>query len=131
MNRRQLFGQAAAAGAVGVPVIGTTTARHAALAQPTTGRMKRDIEGFERRVELIRQSLDIPGMSVAVLRQQAVIFARGFGVVDLTNDTKATENTPFPRRSFVTSWPAICTSQTYRGARMDHNLRSRAQQPRG
>jgi CubicO group peptidase (beta-lactamase class C family) len=48
------------------------------------------LERFERRAELLRQSLDIPGMSVAVRHQQAVVFARGFGVVDLANDTKAT-----------------------------------------
>jgi CubicO group peptidase (beta-lactamase class C family) len=95
-NRRYFLGRAAAAGAVGVPVIGTMSAPRAALAQPTAVRMQRDIERFERRIELIRQSLDIPGMSVAVLHRQAVIFARGFGVVDLTNNTKATENTPYP-----------------------------------
>jgi len=47
----------------------------------------RDTERFERRVELIRQSLDIPGMSVAVLHKQEVILARGLGVVDLTQGT--------------------------------------------
>jgi CubicO group peptidase (beta-lactamase class C family) len=105
VNRRHFLGRAAAAGAVGVPVIGTVTARQTALAQPATVGMKRNIERFERRVDLIRQSLDIPGMSVAVLHQQAVIFARGFGVVDLAKNTKATENTPYPatRRGVQTS----------------------------
>src|SRR5262245_51905013 len=95
MNRRHFLGRAAA-GAVALSAAKTMKARHGALAQPATVGMKHDIERFERRIELIRQSLDIPGMSVAVLHQQAVIFARGFGVVDLAKETKATENTPYP-----------------------------------
>jgi CubicO group peptidase (beta-lactamase class C family) len=106
MNRRHFLGRAAAAGALGVPVIGIMRAHHAALAQPTTVSMKCDIERFERRVELIRQSLDIPGTSVAVLHQQALIFARGFGVVDLAKDTKATENTPYPIASLTKTFAA-------------------------
>jgi CubicO group peptidase (beta-lactamase class C family) len=106
MNRRHFLGRAAAAGALGVPVIGIMRAQHAALAQPTTVSMKCDIERFERRVELIRQSLDIPGMSVAVLHQQALNFARGFGVVDLAKDTKATENTPYPIASLTKTFAA-------------------------
>src|SRR5438128_5755511 len=119
MNRRHLLGRAAAAGAVGVPVIGTMRARHAALAQPTTVNTKRDIERFERRVELIRQSLDIPGMSVAVLHQQAVIFAGGFGVVDLAKDTKATENTPYPIASLTKTFATAVIMRLVEAGQLD------------
>jgi hypothetical protein len=47
--------------------------------------------------ECHRQSLDIPGISVAVLHKRAIILARGFGVVDIAKGTAATENTPSNR----------------------------------
>ena len=81
--------------------------------------MRRDIERFERRVELIRQSLDIPGMSVAVLHQQAVIFARGFGVVDLAKDTKATENTPYPIASLTKTFAAAVIMRLVEAGKLD------------
>src|SRR5262249_26628759 len=105
MNRRHFLGRAmATAAAIATPVIGTMRERHAALAQPVEAGM--NVERVERRVELIRQSLDIPGMSVAVLHRQAVIFARGFGVVDLANQTKATEITPYPIASLTKTFAA-------------------------
>jgi CubicO group peptidase (beta-lactamase class C family) len=55
--------------------------------------MTRDIEKFEKRLDLIRQSLGIPGMSAAVLHKQAIVLARGFGVVAIAKGTAATENT--------------------------------------
>jgi CubicO group peptidase (beta-lactamase class C family) len=102
-----------------MPVIGTMSARHAALAQPTAVRMQRDIERFERRIELIRQSLDIPGMSVAVLHRQAVIFARGFGVVDLMSNTKATENTPYPIASLTKTFAAAVIMRLVEAGKLD------------
>jgi CubicO group peptidase (beta-lactamase class C family) len=118
MNRRYFLGRAAA-GAFGVPVIGAVRARHAALAQPTTVSINRDIERFERRVELIRQSLDTPGMSVAVLHQQTVIFARGFGVVDLAKDTKATENTPYPIASLTKTFATAVIMRLVEAGKLD------------
>lgn len=74
-------------------------------AQVTVGSM-RDTEWFERRVELIRQSLEIPGMSVAVLHRQEVILARGLGVVDLARGTPASEHTPYPIASLTKTFAA-------------------------
>jgi CubicO group peptidase (beta-lactamase class C family) len=119
MNRRDFLGRAAAAGVAGAPVLELSGARHAALAQPTTIGMKRNIERFEKRVELIRQSLDIPGMSVAVLHEQAVILARGFGVVDLANGTKATENTPYPIASLTKTFAAALIMRLVEVGKLD------------
>lgn len=81
--------------------------------------MKRNAERFERRVELIRQSLDIPGMSVAVLHQQSVILARGFGVVDLANGTKATETTPYPIASLTKTFAAAVIMRLVEAGKLD------------
>jgi CubicO group peptidase (beta-lactamase class C family) len=104
LNRRKLLGLAAA-GAASLP-ISTPMTGAIAQPQPGTSSMTRDIEKFERRLDLIRQSLDIPGMSVAVLHKQAVILARGFGVVDMMKETAATENTPYPIASLTKTFAA-------------------------
>ena len=62
----------------------------------TTGRMARDLQEFERRCDLLRQVLAIPGMSIAVVHAQEVVLARGFGIVDLAEGTPAAVNTPYP-----------------------------------
>jgi CubicO group peptidase (beta-lactamase class C family) len=43
----------------------------------------------------LRKTLRIPGMSVAVLKEQHVAFAKGFGYADIENQIQATENTPY------------------------------------
>lgn len=63
-------------------------------------------ERFARRADLIRQSLDVPGMSLAVLHKQAVILARGFGLVDVASGTSATETTPYPIASITKTFAA-------------------------
>lgn len=43
----------------------------------------------------MQQALKIPGMSVAVLKDQQVIWSRGFGYADLENNIKASSTTPY------------------------------------
>jgi CubicO group peptidase (beta-lactamase class C family) len=111
MHRRDLL-RRAVGGAIGI------TLPRAARAQATVGRMRR-IERFEQRVELIRQSLDIPGMSVAVLHQQEVIMARGFGVVDLVQATPASEHTPYPIASLTKTFAAAVIMRLVEEGKLD------------
>jgi CubicO group peptidase (beta-lactamase class C family) len=116
INRRNLLRVAAA---VSLPIpIGL---RGSALAQPRTGtdRMTRDIENFEKRLDLIRRSLDIPGMSVAVLHKQTVILARGFGVADIAKGTAATENTPYPIASLTKTFAAALLMRLVEAGKLD------------
>ena len=53
------------------------------------------IPSFEQELDRLRQELNIPGISVAVLYRQQVIFASGFGYADIENKIPATENTPY------------------------------------
>ena len=79
----------------------------------------RGTERFEQRVELIRQSLDIPGMSVAVLHRQEVILARGFGVVDLSKGTPASEHTPYPIASLTKTFAAAIIMRLVEAGNLD------------
>src|SRR5204863_7916820 len=90
MRRRDLLGVAATTAALSVSA--------ASLAQRQAGTkeaMNPDLERFNQRLDLIRQSVNIPGMSVGVFREQSPIYARGFGVVDIVRGTEARLDTPY------------------------------------
>jgi len=52
------------------------------------------VQTFDQEFERLRVDLKIPGMSVAVLQEHEIVFARGFGYADLGEKIPATENTP-------------------------------------
>jgi len=81
--------------------------------------MEQNLDKFAKRVDLIRQSLDIPGMSVAVLHRQSVILARGFGVVDLARGTKATEHTPYPIASLTKTFASAVIMRLVEAGKLD------------
>jgi CubicO group peptidase (beta-lactamase class C family) len=57
--------------------------------------IKDPIAAFKKEVERLRKRLNIPGISVAVLQQQKVAFAKGFGYADIENKIPAAANTPY------------------------------------
>ena len=52
-------------------------------------------EGLEQRIEQIRKDWDIPGMSVAIIKDDKVIYAKGFGVRELGKPGKVNKKTLF------------------------------------
>ncbi len=67
---------------------------------PTAARAQAALDSVDRyvRAELTRQR--IPGLSVAVLRGDSVLLARGYGFANLEHRVPATDST----RSGATSW---------------------------
>ena len=53
------------------------------------------IPGFEEELEYLRQALKIPGMSAAVVKDQEILWAKGFGYADLENQVQASPETPY------------------------------------
>jgi CubicO group peptidase (beta-lactamase class C family) len=53
------------------------------------------VAAFEKEVEKLRKKLKIPGMSVAVLQNQQIIWANGFGYADIENKIPASADTPY------------------------------------
>jgi CubicO group peptidase (beta-lactamase class C family) len=51
------------------------------------------IKSFERDVDQLRQTLHIPGMSAAIVKDQKVLWMQGFGYADLENRVPATPDT--------------------------------------
>jgi CubicO group peptidase (beta-lactamase class C family) len=116
IDRRGLIRLAAVAG---LPI--STGLSGSALAQPRTetNSMTHDIERFEKRLDLIRQSLGIPGMSAAVLHKQTIVLARGFGVVDIAKGTAATENTPYPVASLTKTFASALLMRLVDAGKLD------------
>jgi CubicO group peptidase (beta-lactamase class C family) len=71
------------------------------LSQTRTGRETQDpssqnkqrLERFEKQVDDLRALLKIPGMSAVIIKDQKVLWAKGFGFADLENRIPATPDT--------------------------------------
>ena len=50
---------------------------------------------LETQLETLRQELKIPALSSAIVKDQKVIWAKGFGFSDVENKVPATEHTPY------------------------------------
>ena len=50
---------------------------------------------LELQLDKLRNRLEIPGFSAAVLKDQEVLWARGFGCADIATGVPATPNTPY------------------------------------
>jgi CubicO group peptidase (beta-lactamase class C family) len=50
---------------------------------------------LETLLENIRQDLRIPAYSAAIVKDQKVLWAKGFGYADVENKIPATEHTPY------------------------------------
>lgn len=62
-----------------------------------TGSDQAAFAQFEAKLDYLRQELRIPGMSAAIVRDQELVWAKGFGYADLSPDaqTVATPDTPY------------------------------------
>jgi len=65
------------------------------LADNLIDSQKQAIERFAERLDEYRTHLDIPGMSAAVIMNQRLVWAQGFGFADVENKIKATPQTPY------------------------------------
>lgn len=53
------------------------------------------VQALRQEMERLGNDLNIPGMSVAVVRNQQIVFAEGFGFADLEDKIPATPATPY------------------------------------
>jgi len=64
------------------------------------------IQRFKQELERLQNKYKIPGMSVAILQKQRVIFADGFGYADIENEIPATADTPYNIASLTKTFGA-------------------------
>jgi CubicO group peptidase (beta-lactamase class C family) len=77
---------------------------HSAATQPDSSAFWHDLT---RDLERLRRELALPGMSVAVLLHQHVVYARGFGFANIERGIAATESTPYHICSLTKPFSAI------------------------
>jgi CubicO group peptidase (beta-lactamase class C family) len=66
---------------------------------------------FEKQVEELRTLLKIPGMSAAIVKDQKLIWAKGFGFANLENRIPATPDTVFHLASITKTFGATLIMQ--------------------
>jgi CubicO group peptidase (beta-lactamase class C family) len=69
------------------------------------------IKGFEREADELRQTLHIPGMSAAIVKDQKVIWMHGFGYADLENRVPATPDTLYHVASVTKTFGSMLALQ--------------------
>lgn len=74
---------------------------------------------FETELDSIRQISMIPGFSAAVIKDQGVIWAAGFGYADLEKQIEATPDTPYPLASLTKPLAATIIMQLVEEGTLD------------
>src|SRR5687767_6497309 len=69
------------------------------------------IARLESQLETLRQQLKIPAMSAAIVKDQKVLWAKGFGFADLENKVPATEHTPYHLASLTKTFASTILMQ--------------------
>jgi CubicO group peptidase (beta-lactamase class C family) len=69
------------------------------------------IARLETLLESLRQELKIPAYSAAIVKNQKVIWARGFGYADVENKIPATEHTPYHLASLTKTFASTILLQ--------------------
>ena len=62
---------------------------------------------LESKIESLREALKIPGISAAIVRDQALIWSRGFGFADVEQGIEATPSTPYGLASVTKPFAAV------------------------
>jgi len=81
------------------------------LADGTSESENRSIGKLELALEALRQRLHIPGFSAALVKDQEVLWSRGFGCADLAAGTPATPHTPYSLASLTKPFGATLLLQ--------------------
>jgi CubicO group peptidase (beta-lactamase class C family) len=66
---------------------------------------------LEHRLDSLRQQLKIPGLSCAIVKDQKVVWAKGFGYADLENKIPATEHTSYHLASLTKTFASTILMQ--------------------
>ena len=81
------------------------------LAKSALSESRVDLPSFAADLDKVRQVLKIPGMSAAVLQDQEVLWASGFGYADMENKFPATADTPYGLASVTKPIAAVVIMQ--------------------
>ena len=86
-------------------------AAHAQKADITEQPSAAQIARFETQLESLRQELKIPAYSAAIVKDQKVVWAKGFGYADVENKIPATEHTAYHLASLTKTFASTILMQ--------------------
>ena len=75
--------------------------------EPGDAARSPDISAFIHQLDSLREAADILGLSVAVVKDQALVFAAGLGYADLERQIPATAETPYDVASVARPLSAV------------------------
>ena len=87
------------------------TAKAGSAEIPAVTSVDEPFPSFETHLEFIRQELKIPGMSAAIVKDHALVWATGFGYADLEHKVAATPDTPYGLASVTKPIGAVVIMQ--------------------
>ena len=73
-------------------------------APPPSAMSKQTLAAFDAAVEPLRQSLDVPGVAVAIVSEGKTVFAKGYGLRDVESGDPVTTDTVFRIGSITKSF---------------------------
>jgi len=77
------------------------------------------VGGFEAKVATAMKGMHIPGMSVAIVRDGGIVYARGFGARNLEKNLPATPDTLYGICSCTKSFTALAIMQLFEQGKLD------------
>jgi CubicO group peptidase (beta-lactamase class C family) len=89
------------------------------VADDISAQDKKRLERFEKDVDELRTRLKIPGMSAAIIKDQKVLWAKGFGFADLENKIPATPETLFHLASVTKTFASMLIMQLVEQGKLD------------
>ena len=85
----------------------------------TSSRDKQRLARFEKQADELRTLLKIPGMSAVIVKDQKVLWAKGFGFADLENRIPATPDTLYHIASLTKTFAATLLMQLVEKGKLD------------
>lgn len=82
-----------------------------AVAAPTSAQKKADpLAGLDASIEKVRESFHIAGLAVGIVRNDSLIYAKGFGVKEIGKNDRVTPTTVFAIGSNTKSFTATAAA---------------------
>jgi CubicO group peptidase (beta-lactamase class C family) len=98
-------------------VFGLFATAAAAMSQPPADAKR--FQKFEVQVEHFRDLLKIPGLSAAIVKDQKLVWAKGFGYADVENKVPATPGTLFHLASVTKTFASMLIMQLVEQGKLD------------
>jgi CubicO group peptidase (beta-lactamase class C family) len=94
-------------------------ATEASAQTPPTEKDKIRLERFEKEVDDLRNRLRIPGFSAVVVKDQQVLWAKGYGFADIENRIPATPDTLYSIASLTKTFAATLIMRLVEQGKLD------------